>query len=207
MVGIKTGSTDEAGRCVISQAEDSGYHYFCVVMGSPVTAAEPYQNFIETRQLYRWAFGNFSLRTLLEQGELMAEVPVKYSGDGKVAKLAIKEDVVQLLRDDISLDSIIYKAELPEFVEAPIAAGDMVGKMHIMLMGEEIGTVELVATQDFSLSWFRKALGTIGSLLSSTVAKVIFIVVVLAIAGYIVYAVRHNKKRKKHRSKYSDRNY
>lgn len=72
VVGIKTGSTDEAGRCVISQAEDSGYHYFCVVMGSPVTAAEPYQNFIETRQLYRWAFGNFSLRTLLEQGELMA---------------------------------------------------------------------------------------------------------------------------------------
>ena len=207
VVGIKTGSTDEAGRCVISQAEDSGYHYFCVVMGSPVTAAEPYQNFIETRQLYRWAFGNFSLRTLLEQGELMAEVPVKYSGDGKVAKLAIKEDVVQLLRDDISLDSIIYKAELPEFVEAPIAAGDTVGKMHIMLMGEEIGTVELVATQDFSLSWFRKAFGTIGSLLSSTVAKVIFIVVVLAIAGYIVYAVRHNKKRKKHRSKYSDRNY
>lgn len=207
VVGIKTGSTDEAGRCVISQAEDSGYHYFCVVMGSPVTAAEPYQNFIETRQLYRWAFGNFSLRTLLEQGELMAEVPVKYSGDGKVAKLAIKEDVVQLLRDDISLDSIIYKAELPEFVEAPIAAGDTVGKMHIMLMGEEIGTVELVATQAFSLSWFRKALGTIGSLLSSTVAKVIFIVVVLAIAGYIVYAVRHNKKRKKHRSKYSDRNY
>lgn len=207
VVGIKTGSTDEAGRCVISQAEDSGYHYFCVVMGSPVTAAEPYQNFIETRQLYRWAFGNFSLRTLLEQGELMAEVPVKYSGDGKVAKLAIKEDVVQLLRDDISLDSIIYKAELPEFVEAPIAAGDTVGKMHIMLMGEEIGTVELVATQAFSLSWFRKALGTIGNLLSSTVAKVIFIVVVLAIAGYIVYAVQHNKKRKKYRSKYSDRNY
>ena len=207
VVGIKTGSTDEAGRCMVSQAEDSGYHYFCVVMGSPVTAAEPYQNFIETRQLYRWAFGNFSLRTLLEQGELMAEVPVKYSGDGKVAKLAIKEDVVQLLRDDISLDSIIYKAELPEFVEAPIAAGDTVGKMHIMLMGEEIGTVDLVATQNFSLSWFRKALGTIGNLLSSTVAKVIFIAVVLAIAGYIVYAVQHNKKRKKYRSKYSDRNY
>lgn len=36
---------------------------------------------------------------------------MKYSGDGKVAKLAIKEDVVQLLRDDISLDSIIYKAD------------------------------------------------------------------------------------------------
>ena len=42
------------------------------------------------------------------------------------------------------------KPSCPNSVEAPIAAGDTVGKMHIMLMGEEIGTVELVATQDFS---------------------------------------------------------
>ena len=207
VVGIKTGSTDEAGRCVISQAEDNGYRYFCVVMGAPSTAAEPFPNFIETRQLYRWAFGTFSLKTLLEQGELMAEVPVKYSGDGKIAKLAVKDDVVKLLRNDISSDSIIYHTELPESIEAPVAAGDSVGTLHIMLMGEEIGTAELVATQDFSLSWFRKALGTIGALLSSTTAKIILIVVVLAVVAYIVYMVQHNKKKKRHRSRYSDRSF
>lgn len=207
VMGIKTGSTDEAGRCVISQAEDNGYHYFCVVMGAPSTAAEPFPNFIETRQLYRWAFGTFSLKTLLEQGELMAEVPVKYSGDGKIAKLAVKDDVVKLLRNDISSDSIIYHTELPESIEAPVAAGDSVGTLHIMLMGEEIGTAELVATQDFSLSWFRKALGTIGALLSSTTAKIILIVVVIAVIAYIVYMVQHNKKKKRHRSRYSDRSY
>ena len=207
VVGIKTGSTDEAGRCVISQAEDNGYRYFCVVMGAPSTAAEPFPNFIETRQLYRWAFGTFSLKTLLEQGELMAEVPVKYSGDGKIAKLAVKDDVVKLLRNDISSDSIIYHTELPESIEAPVAAGDSVGTLHIMLMGEEIGTAELVATQDFSLSWFRKALGTIGALLSSTTAKIILIVVVLAVVAYIVSMVQHNKKKKRHRSRYSDRSY
>ena len=207
VVGIKTGSTDEAGRCVISQAEDNGYRYFCVVMGAPSTAAEPFPNFIETRQLYRWAFGTFSLKTLLEQGELMAEVPVKYSGDGKIAKLAVKDDVVKLLRNDISSDSIIYHTELPESIEAPVAAGDSVGTLHIMLMGEEIGTAELVATQDFSLSWFRKALGTIGALLSSTTAKIILIVVVLAVVAYIVYMVQHNKKKKRHSSRYSDRSY
>lgn len=207
VVGIKTGSTDEAGRCVISQAEDNGYRYFCVVMGAPSTAAEPFPNFIETRQLYRWAFGTFSLKTLLEQGELMAEVPVKYSGDGKIAKLAVKDDVVKLLRNDISSDSIIYHTELPESIEAPVAAGDSVGTLHIMLMGEEIDTAELVATQDFSLSWFRKALGTIGALLSSTTAKIILIVVVLVVVAYIVYMVQHNKKKKRHRSRYSDRSY
>ena len=137
----------------------------------------------------------------------MAEVPVKYSGDGKIAKLAVKDDVVKLLRNDISSDSIIYHTELPESIEAPVAAGDSVGTLHIMLMGEEIGTAELVATQDFSLSWFRKALGTIGALLSSTTAKIVLIVVVLAVVAYIVYMVQHNKKKKRHRSRYSDRSY
>ena len=138
----------------------------------------------------------------------MAEVPVKYSGDGKLARLAVKDDVVKLLRDDITPGSIIYNTELPEAVEAPIAAGDTLGTVHIMLMGEEIGTAELVATEDFSLSWFRKVLGTIGKLLGSTAAKVILIVVVVLAAAYIVYAVQHNKKKKKkYRSKYSDRSY
>ena len=135
----------------------------------------------------------------------MAEVPVKYSGDGKLAKLAVSADVVKLLQDEISLDSVLYSAEVPEWVEAPVAAGDKVGTLHIMLMGEEIGTADLVATQDFSLSWFRKAIGTIGELLSSPLAKVLFAVVVLAVVGYIIYMVRHN--RKKRRRKYSNRNY
>ena len=52
------------------------------------------------------------------------------------------------------------------------SAGDTLGTVHIMLMGEEIGTAELVATQDFSLSWFRKVLGTIGKLLGSFQAPV-----------------------------------
>ena len=81
------------------------------------------------------------------------------------------------------------------------------GTLHIMLMGEEIGTAELVATQDFTLSWFRKALGTIGAILSSTAAKIVLIVIVIAVIAYIVYAVQHNKKKKRHRSRYSDRSY
>ena len=113
--------------------------------------------------------------------------------------------MVKLLQDEISLDSVLYSAEVPDWVEAPVAAGDKVGTLHIMLMGEEIGTADLVATQDFSLSWIRKAIGTIGELLSSPLAKVLFAVVVLAVVGYIIYMVRHN--RKKRRRKYSNRNY
>ena len=33
--GVKTGTTDEAGRCLVSTAEKDGYHYLMVMMGAP----------------------------------------------------------------------------------------------------------------------------------------------------------------------------
>lgn len=206
IVGVKTGSTDEAGHCLISEAVSDGYHYLCVMMGSPTTATETYVNFTETRQLYKWVFNNFSLVTLQEQGELMAEVPVKYSSDGKTAQLVTQEDVIQLLNDSVSTGSVQYFVEVPEYVEAPVKAGDVVGTLHLKLADEELGTVNLVASKDFSLSWFKKVLGTIGELLSSTVAKIIFVVVILAVGGYIYLMIRHNRK-KRRRRRFANRQY
>lgn len=205
LIGIKTGTTDEGGKCLASMTDADGYRYLCILLGAPTNTAESYVNFVETRQIYRWVYNNFSLQTLLEGGELMAEVPVKYSGDGKIARLATKADVIELINDDISLDSIRYYAELPEYVEAPIAAGDEIGTLHIHLMDEEIATVALVATEEFTLSWFLKILGLIGNALRSPVVIVIVVLVVLAIAGYVVLMIRHNKK--KRRRRYSNRRY
>ena len=205
IIGIKTGSTDEAGRCVVTEAVLDGNHYLCVILGSPTTSSEQYVNFIETRQLYRWVFNHFSLVTLLNQGELMSEVPIKYSSDGNNLQLMTQGDVIQLLNDEVSASSVQYFVEAPEYVEAPIEAGDVVGVLHIKLADEEIGTVNLVASRSFSLSWFKKVVGTIGNLLSSTVAKIILVLVILMVAGYVYLMIRHNKR--KRRRRYQNRRY
>ena len=36
--GIKTGSTEEAGYCVITKASKDGYNYLAVVLGAIITA-------------------------------------------------------------------------------------------------------------------------------------------------------------------------
>lgn len=59
--GIKTGSTEEAGYCVITKASKDGYNYLAVVLGAPVI---DYNNdgyvekcsFIDAASLFDWAF-------------------------------------------------------------------------------------------------------------------------------------------------------
>lgn len=205
LIGIKTGTTDEGGHCLLSEASADGYHYLCVLLGAPETGTETYINFTETRQLYRWVYKNFSLVTLLEQGELISEVPVRYSSDGKSVKLVTGESAINLLNDEVSPSSIRYEAETPAYVEAPIQEGDVIGTLHIKLMDEEIGTVPLVANRSMAISWPRKVLGVIGSLFSSTVFRVLLIAIALLVGGYIGLTFRHNRNRRKKR--YPNRKY
>ncbi len=205
--GVKTGTTDEAGRCFVGKAASDGYQYLSVVLGSPETAEEPYMNFMETRRLYKWAFNHFTLTTLYSGGELLAEVPVRYSSDGKIVQLFTKDSVVQLLHDEVSPGSIQYTVEIPEYVKAPIEQGETIGTLHVRLADEEIGTMELVAGKSYSLSWFKYFFGKIGEFFGSTLAKVILVLVVLLVGVYIYFMIQHNKKKKAQRKYYRQNRY
>ncbi len=66
--GIKTGSTEEAGYCVITEASKDGYNYLAVVLGAPVI---DYNNdgyvekcsFIDAASLFDWAFDSLKYTT------------------------------------------------------------------------------------------------------------------------------------------------
>ncbi len=47
-------------------------------------------------------------------------------------------------------DTLMYEFNVPDFVEAPIAKGDIVGTMTVKMNGEVLDEVELVASQDVS---------------------------------------------------------
>ena len=88
-IGIKTGNTDEAGRCLASAAVDElGRTFYCVVLGSEYTQNEDGSwnrwSFSESRRLLEWAFENFHRITLLDQDteDVMREVKVSLSDEG-----------------------------------------------------------------------------------------------------------------------------
>lgn len=56
--GIKTGSTEESGYCLVSSAKRSGRRLVAVVLGCKGNGATV-ESFSESAKLYNWAYNNF----------------------------------------------------------------------------------------------------------------------------------------------------
>ena len=72
--GLKTGYTDNAGRCLVSTASKNGYNYMCIVMNCPVYDQNGRKiriEFGDTKALYEWAFNEFEYKPILDANQII----------------------------------------------------------------------------------------------------------------------------------------
>ena len=74
--------------------------------------------------------------------------------------------------------------DLPESVAAPIKAGDVIGTVTLQLSGQELGTVDLIATTDVARNNFLFVLAKIGEFFSTTYFKVFLLTTLVLVGGY-----------------------
>ena len=142
--GIKTGFTDEAGRCFASSAESGGMTWLMVVMGAPIQLAEDGFNyaFHTTADLYDWALVNFWPVELPNTETPVASVPVKWCAESETVSLYAASTLTTLQCADSAVE--VVAEELPQTLEAPVEAGQTAGRAAVYVDGERVGTVELV---------------------------------------------------------------
>lgn len=206
--GIKTGTTNAAGFCLVSSAELDGIHVVSVVMGAQSVALEDgtteVQSFTETRRLFEWGFASFSYQDVLTEAELIAEVPV-ILGDGADFVIAKPSSSISvLLPNDISLDAFersieIFSQEDDEPLMAPVSSGQILGRITLSYNGKTYGPVSLVAATSVELSRPQYIMYRIQETLDKTWVKVVIITVILLFVGYIIFVIRYNRARKKRR--------
>lgn len=204
--GFKTGSTPEAGRCLISTAARDGYNYLAVVMGAPYydeNGAPTTVNiaFTETKALYRLVFETYKVKTLLEKGEGMGELPLVYGADGKEHLLLMSgERYTALLPNEIQASSVIYDLQLPARVAAPVERGDVIGEVILILADKEVGRVPIVAAESAPAGTLALALKSVNKALSGYAAKFVIVFSVLFILFYIALMVVRNLNKIKYGS-------
>lgn len=202
--GVKTGTTDEAGRCLVSTAEKDGYHYLMVMMGAPQydfngEKLEENMVFKQTIGLYDWAFSSFSNKTLIEKDVGVGEVPLKLARGGKDYLLIKSGEVfTDLLPNEIEASSITMELDLPAVINAPIEEGDQVGTIRLMLAGEEIGRVPAVAAEDVDASLIATLIDQFKRLFRSFLAKFIVVFVILSIIAYITITVLRGRNKNRY---------
>ena len=150
--GLKTGSTDSALYCLSATAERDGMELIAVVMKAPTST----QRFESAKTLLNYGFAAYALGEAqppaalepipVHLGELSCVTP-KLGGNTMI--LAAKEKV----------NSMEVQIALEESLEAPVEAGQEVGRMTVTSGGETLASIPLVAEQSCARLNYWQILG------------------------------------------------
>lgn len=154
--GIKTGSTSEAGHCLVSSAAKGSLSFISVVLGCDRLTLEDGEirtmSFYETNRLFQWGFDNFSYKTILTADEYPKEVAVSLS---KIDHVTVHpaRDVEILMPNDLEPEDLEWTITLnSDPVEAPITTGDKLGTIQLSYQETVYATEDLLALNDVEAS-------------------------------------------------------
>jgi D-alanyl-D-alanine carboxypeptidase (penicillin-binding protein 5/6) len=139
--GLKTGHTEEAGYCLVASARRGERRILLVVTG----LESPQQRRQEAERLINWAFRAFETTRLYKVGEPVAEAAV-WIGAAKTVALVPARDLIVTAPYGM-LEKAEISAHFSEPVEAPIAAGAVLGRIEVALPEVTPVSVPLVAAE------------------------------------------------------------
>ena len=155
--GIKTGSTPEAGYCLVASAVRAKRQLVTVVLGAQRIKREDgvveTRSFSETIRLFNHGFDDFKSMELIDTDEFICEVPVALSSEANYVVVRPGEGLRRMVPIDLTVEALARDIKLSaEIVDAPIAEGDVLGSMSVSYEGVVYGTVPLIALNDVSAS-------------------------------------------------------
>jgi len=209
--GIKTGTTDEAGYCLVSTASNSGYTYLCVVLGAP--SVDPMGNEIEengamrdTAAMYKWAFKNLQLKSVIDEQTPVCEIPIELAWNQDTVQLVPQGSFSTILPADIENSSIDIVTDIPDSLTAPVIEGNIIGTATISYANQELTKVNLIAGETverskilFFLDSAKKILRSKWMILAITIVAVLL--VIYAVVTAIYNKKRNNNKKMKNKKK------
>jgi D-alanyl-D-alanine carboxypeptidase (penicillin-binding protein 5/6) len=137
--GLKTGHTAEAGYCLVASAVRDGARMITSVFGTASESARA----AETQKLLTYGFRFFESRTFYKKGVELAQSQV-WKGIENQVKAGLAEDLSLTLPKG-QLDKLQAGMVLNSQLVAPIAQGDVIGKVEVKLGENVVHTADLIA--------------------------------------------------------------
>ncbi len=149
-IGVKTGYTKAAGRCLVFAAEREGMTLIGAVLNGP-------DWFDEAAALLDRGFDHWQRVTILSAGETARVIPVTGGVKDSVRAIA-SQDVAGPVPLDAWPDLIL---DLPDSLEAGVQKGQVIGTASLKDQGEILVTVPLVAAEAVPKRTFRTGIDRI----------------------------------------------
>lgn len=208
VTGGKTGSTDEAGRCLVTTAESGGMELLTVLMGAKAEytdnglAVKRFGSFEETRELLDYAFDNFTFRQVFFAGQTVSQIPVKDGANDVVTCPATSASTV--LPKSMELSELSWKYVDTGTVTAPVEKGQALSTVQVWYGSKCLAQTELIAMHGVSVYQAPEQILPPDAVDSDALWKVVLIllavVLVIAVLAAVVFFINRlirNAARKK----------
>ena len=135
-IGLKTGFTKAAGRCLVSAINRDGAEYIIVTLNDS-------DDWNTHKELCEKVFERHTRKVIIKSGECM-----KHAVYEKEECELIAQNEFSVFVNGSKNDFEVIR-HLPKTIDFPMNEGEKVGYLEIKANGETIGTVDIVAECDF----------------------------------------------------------
>lgn len=137
-IGVKTGYTKEDGRCLVSAAERDGALYIAVTLNDG-------NDWNDHKQLMELAFSGCRMVRAVSKGDCIEHL---VSGKSSCDLVAAEDFNIPL--DGEKKRDIDIVPHIPAMDHVPLNRGEKAGYIEILCNDESVGTVDIVAKNDFA---------------------------------------------------------
>ena len=143
-IGTKTGYTGQAKRCLIATSLKDNLELITVVLGGP-SGYEEDTRYVDTINLFEYGFSNYTTKQIATKNTVAKEIVVENATkETETLSLLIKNDLTALIPSKMKLSNLNSSVKLNENISAPIAEGQVLGKITYNIEGIEYSS-DLVA--------------------------------------------------------------
>ena len=202
--GIKTGNSQEGGRCIACKGSRDGNNYLVVCMDAPLKDLEGNNRFYhleDAKNILEWAFTHLSFQDILPANKLLGQIRVNNAIGDDIVKLKPAKGYSCIWSDMTDKKSVQEITDWPSEVNAPVYAGDKLGKVTLKLSGETLAEIDVIAEGTVERSFWRYNLSEIPGFFRSKYLRntwvLAIILSVVYIAACIFFAFRYHEDRKR----------
>ena len=160
--GIKTGTTIQAGNCLITNTSKNGFDVITVILGARTSESK----FSETKRMMNYVFDNYEYTDIHKKGDAIKNIEVeKATKETKNLNLVISDDIRAMNNKKIKAEEIEPEISLNNEIIAPISKGQELGTIKYTVDGLEYNAKLLAENDVIKKTYYVEILIGVGAFL------------------------------------------
>jgi len=149
VLGGKTGTTKNAGRCLASFASENGTNYLLVTARAG-TSGIP-ENVMDAKTIYEYFIENYENKTIIKENDIVLSLDTKYATEEKIDFLA-DETIIKYLEKDFDQENLIFLYDGIEILTPKIEKNTRLGQLDIIYDNKKLATLDIILESDINFS-------------------------------------------------------